>query len=354
MRANAFDLGPVRRIAVFRALALGDLMLSVPAFRALRRRFPDAEITTIGLPWTPAFMRRFPQYVDRVVEFAGYPGIAEVPYDPQRTETFLAAQRAYGYDVVIQMHGSGQTSNPFALALGGRVTVGHYVDTPPPGLTLGRPWREEHESARALALVGLLGGETGDVSLEFPILPDERLEASRLMKPLAARGGLWLGMHPGASVAIRRWPPHYFARVADHFAYRYGAQIVLTGGPAEREIAHAVAAHMSARPLDLSGQTSLGGLAAVLDSLDLFLTNDTGPSHIGYALGTPSVTVFGPVHPAWWEPLVGGDHVILYQPVGCNPCGLTECPIDHRCLRWIHPETVIDALEGLLARRQVA
>ena len=123
MRANRVDLGPVRRIAVFRALALGDLILAVPALRALRRRFPEAEITYIGLKWSPALIRRFTQYVDRVVEFAGYPGINEVPYDPQRTEAFLAEQRAYGYDVVIQMHGSGQTSNPFALALGGRVTV---------------------------------------------------------------------------------------------------------------------------------------------------------------------------------------------------------------------------------------
>ncbi len=354
MRAKSLNIGPVRRIAVFRALALGDLTLTVPAFRALRRRFPSAEITYIGLPWTRAFMRRFTQYVDRIVEFAGYPGINEVPYDPQRTEAFLAEQRAYGYDVVIQMHGSGQTSNPFALALGGRVTVGHYVDTPPPGLTLGREWREEHESVRTLALVGLLGADVHDVSLEFPILPDERLEAAQLLKPLASHGGMWLGMHPGASVSVRRWPAQYFARVADHFAYHYGAQIVLTGGPNEREIARAVAAHMTARPLDLSGQTSLGGLAAVIDSLDLFLTNDTGPSHIGYALGTPSVTLFGPVHPARWEPLESGDHVILYQPVGCNPCGLTECPIDLRCLRWIYPETVIDALEGLIAKRQVA
>ncbi|MFN8472463.1 MAG: glycosyltransferase family 9 protein [Anaerolineae bacterium] len=354
MLASPHHLGPVRRIAVFRALALGDLMLSVPAFRALRRRFPDAEISYLGLPWSRALMRRFTAYVDRVVEFAGYPGIDEVPYDSQRTERFLAEQQAYDYDVVIQMHGSGQASNPFALALGGRITVGHYVDTPLAGLTLGRVWREEHESVRALALVGMLGADTSDVSLEFPILPDERLEAAQLMQPLAARGGLWLGMHPGASVASRRWPPHYFASVADHFAYHYGAQIVLTGGPDEREIALAVAAHMAARPLDLSGQTSLGGLAAVIDSLDLFLTNDTGPSHIGYALGTPSVTVFGPVHPARWEPLGPGDHTVLYQPVGCNPCGLTECPIDHRCLRWIHPETVIEALETLLARRQVA
>src|SRR5689334_15766038 len=103
------------RIAIFRALQLGDLLTAVPAFRALRQSYPHAEITLIGLPWAASFVQRYGQYLDRFVEFAGYHGIGEAPYEPERCQRFLAEQRAYDYDLAIQMHGSGQTSNPFVL-----------------------------------------------------------------------------------------------------------------------------------------------------------------------------------------------------------------------------------------------
>jgi ADP-heptose:LPS heptosyltransferase len=348
-------LGCVRRIAVFRALFLGDLMLAVPALRALRAGFPDAEITLIGLPWAEAFWRRFPRYVDRFVEFAGYPGINEVPIDPPRIERFLAEQQAHGYDVVIQMHGSGATSNPFALALGGRVTIGHYQDSPPPGLTAGLPYPDDkHEVHRNLGLVALLGCPADDTRLEFPLLASDRSEAARLLPPRARQARMLVGMHTGASASSRRWPPHYFAQAGDTLAHRYGAQVVLTGGPDETDIAADVARRMTTRPIDLSGQTSLGGLAAVLNRLDLFLTNDTGPAHIAYALGTPSVTLFGPIDPYRWAPLDQRIHLALRRAVECSPCELRECPIDHRCLRWLTPSTVLGALEGLLTREKVA
>ena len=355
MRLDLTSLGPVRRIAVFRALALGDLLLAVPALRSLRAGFPDAEITLIGLPWARGFAQRFSAYIDRFVEFGGYPGIREVPYDPQRNEAFLAAQRASGYDLVVQMHGSGQQSNPLALALGGRLTVGYYVDAPPPGLTLGAPYPDQgHEVHRNLGLARLLGCPATDTRLEFPILPEDRAEAARLLTPLYRYGGLWIGMHAGASVPSRRWPAEYFAQVADDFAQRLGAQTILTGGPGEEPLAAAVAEHMRTRAINLSGKTSLGGLAAVIDSLDLFLTNDTGPSHIAYALGTPSITLFGPIDPERWKPLHGHQHVILRRPVDCGPCGLAHCPLDHRCMRGLRPEMVSLAVERLLVREKVA
>src|SRR5215208_3426584 len=101
---------PPRRIAVFRALFLGDLLCAVPALNALDRRFPNAEITLIGLPWARQLSARLPA-VDRFVEFAGYPRLPEVPPDEQRTAAFLEAMRGERYDLAIQIHGSGEVSN---------------------------------------------------------------------------------------------------------------------------------------------------------------------------------------------------------------------------------------------------
>jgi len=98
----------------------------------VRAGFPAAEITLIGLPWAASFADRFAAYVDRFLPFPGYPGIDEIAVDPARTETFLREQRACNYDLVIQMHGSGMTSNPFALALGRSVTAGFSPCRPEP------------------------------------------------------------------------------------------------------------------------------------------------------------------------------------------------------------------------------
>ena len=153
----------MKRIAVFRALQLGDLLVAVPAFRALRQRFPDAEITLIGLPWAASFVQRFNRYIDRFVEFVGYPGIEEVPFDSQRTECFFAEQRAYNYDLVVQMHGSGRSSNPFILELGASCTVGYY-EKEPAGLTIEATYPDDqHEIYRNLHLVELLGQRDDDV-----------------------------------------------------------------------------------------------------------------------------------------------------------------------------------------------
>src|SRR5947209_5720114 len=118
-------------IAVFRALQLGDLLVAVPALRALRAQFSNAEITLIGLPWAKSFVERFHRYIDRFVEFVGYPGIAEVDVVPERTACFIEEQRSYGYDLVIQMHGSGESSDRFTLALGAKMTVGYYKGRAP-------------------------------------------------------------------------------------------------------------------------------------------------------------------------------------------------------------------------------
>src|SRR4051794_4129617 len=178
--------GPVRRIAVFRALQLGDLLLAVPALRALRAGYPAAEITLIGLPWAASFVRRIGRYVDRFVEFAGHPGIAEVPVVPERTARFLAEQRAYGYDLAIQMHGSGRTSNAVVLALGARATVGYFDGAPWPGLTRGASYPDdEPEVRRNLGLALLVGCPDRGTGLEFSPSAEDHAEAAALLRPLA-------------------------------------------------------------------------------------------------------------------------------------------------------------------------
>ena len=123
-----------RKVAIVRALRIGDFLLTTPAFRALRAALPEAEITLIGLPFVRELVERSTR-LDRFVEFPGFPGLAEQFFDARRALDFFARMQAECFDLAIQMHGSGVYANPFTLMLGARVTAG-YVR---PGDNPGRP-----------------------------------------------------------------------------------------------------------------------------------------------------------------------------------------------------------------------
>lgn len=344
-----------RRIAIFRALQLGDLLQAIPTLRAIRARFPDAEITLIGLPWAKSFTQRFHRYIDRFVEFVGFPGITEVEVIPERIAGFIEEQRAYDYDIAIQMHGSGRASNGFILALGAKMTVGYYTGLYPEELTLGAPYpNNQPEVYRNLGLAKLLNCQNCDPRLEFPLCDQDRSEAATLLSRLPRLNRSWIGLHAGARPSSRRWPAQYFASIADELTQRFNAQIILTGNADEKGIVQAVETRMKARPLSLAGETSLGGLAALISELDLFVSNDTGPAHIATALDTPSITIFGPAEYRRWAPLDQVRHPIVRRSVECSPCSYSDCPIDHRCLRWIHPKMVMAVAERLLVGGMVS
>jgi ADP-heptose:LPS heptosyltransferase len=339
----------VRRLAIVRALHLGDLLQAVPAWRAIRRGFPQAEITLIGLRWSADFVRRFSHYLDRWREFPGYSGLLEVDVDPARTEAFLAEERAYGYDLVLQMHGNGRTSNAFALALAGRRTAGFYFDRRPAALAPAAPYPNHlPEVERHLMLARLIGVPTDDRRLEFPLLPEDEAALAELLPSASAPGRPLVGLHPGARPSARRWPIEYFATVGDALARQFGAQLVVTGGPGEGAIAAALCDRLRAPALNLAERTSLGSLAALIQRYDLMISNDTGPAHVAVALDRPSITIFGPAERRRWAPLDQRRHPIAYQPVSCSPCPHWDCPIDHRCLRWVTPAQVLALAERLL------
>jgi len=336
-----------RRIAVFRALYLGDMLVAVPALRSLRRRYPSAEITLIGLPWAASFAERFGHLIDRFLPFPGFPGIDEIPYDAAATTAFIAEQCDYHYDIVIQMHGSGSTSNPFAIALGGTVTIGYFVGQQPARLDHAIHYPDHaHEIDQNLWLAELAGGSPADRSLEFPVSDADRRDASALIglsshRPLVV-------IHPGSKLPTRRWMPDRFAAVADAVIERFGAEVVISGTDGEVEIADAVLSSMHHHAVSLAGRTSLGSLAAIVERSSLFITNDTGTAHLASALRTPSVVLFGPGDVQRWGPLDRERHRVIQVPTACSPCLHAICPIDHRCLRAIAPEQVLPEVNRLL------
>jgi ADP-heptose:LPS heptosyltransferase len=305
-----------RRVAVLRALALGDLLCAVPALRALRRAWPDAEIALIGLPWAREFVARFSNYLDRFIEFPGWPGLPEREPLLEQIPKFVAAMQREQFDLAIQLHGSGTIVNSLIALLGARQTAGFF----PPGYFCPDAktfalWPDDGlEVERLLSLVDFLGLETYGDELELPL---DDADFDRLSQ--IANWRCWPDrfaiVHPGASVAERRWPAEKFAAVADRLADR-GRQIVLTGVPSERAIAERVASHMQRAPLNLVGKTDLGSLGALVARADLLICNDTGISHVAAALQTPSVVISTGNNPARWAPKNQRLHRVLCRAGG--------------------------------------
>jgi len=138
----ACDGAMPRRVAVFRALQLGDMLCAVPALRALRAALPESEITLVGLPWARVFAERYSAYLDGFRVFPGWPGLPEQPPQSHRVPAFLSQMQAEQFDLVLQLHGSGVVSNPLAELFGGRRIAGFYSPghyQPDPALFMAYP-----------------------------------------------------------------------------------------------------------------------------------------------------------------------------------------------------------------------
>jgi ADP-heptose:LPS heptosyltransferase len=350
--------GAVRRIAVLRALQVGDLLCAVPALRALRAAFPRAHVTLIGLPWARSFARRFATYIDAFAEFPGCEGMPEGAGTPEDLRRFFAWAVARRFDLALQMHGSGAVSNAVVERIGARLSAGfHPAGTPCPDPRRFAPYPESgHEIRRWLQLTQFIGLPGRGEHLEFPLTTEDFQEFASLPEAPQLEAGAYACVHPGARAATRRWPAERFAQVADALAAQ-GLRIVITGNGAEADLACRLRTAMSVAhpaPIDLARDISLGALAVVISRARLLVANDTGVSHVAAGVGTPSVIVFTAADPTRWAPLDSRRHRAVYVPVDCRPCAYASCPIGHPCANDVAPAAVIEATADVLRAHQEA
>jgi heptosyltransferase-2 len=150
----------------------------------------------------------------------------------------------------------------------------------------------------------------------------------------------------------KRWPAEAYAALADRLIESQ-RQVLLIGSQEEVEVSKDVMNRMRQRPVVLTGKTSLDEITAVLATVDLIVTNDTGPAHIGAALGRPTIVIFGPTNPLTTRPF-SPEAEILRHPPECAPCMLRDCPIDHRCMTAITVDEDFERSRALLKRASFA
>jgi ADP-heptose:LPS heptosyltransferase len=331
--ANGDGIVPeVKKIAVLRSNGIGDFIFALPAFEALRRAYPSAEIVLLGLDWHAEFLEGRPGPVDRVVVVPYSQGVRNPPEggeDPETLTHFFKRMEEEHFDLAIQMHGGGRYSNPFVKRLGARLTVGACTNDADP-LDRWVPYQFYHfEILRFLEIASLVGCKPVEVEPRIHLIKRDLEDAADLIPE--ERKSLVI-LHPGAGDPRRRWPTEKFSSVAESLAAE-GAQITITGSGDDCDLAETIVDGMSAPATNICGRISLGGLAALMSRADVVISNDSGPLHLARAVGAPTVGIYWIGNMINAGPVTRARHrTAISWRVDCPVCGLncTRSSCEHR------------------------
>jgi ADP-heptose:LPS heptosyltransferase len=320
----------------------GDVLLAGPAIRALAA---GAEhVALLCGPRGRQAAELLPGIDELLVWRAPWIDPAPDPVDRAGVEALVARVAAVGADRAIVFGSFHQSPLPTALLLrlAGVPWIGaSSVDYPGSLLDLRHRIADDvHEVERSLDLAAAAGfalppGDDGKLQVRgvAPHRPAER----------------YVVVHPGASVPARAWEPDRNAALVRALA-AHGRTVVVTGGPAERDLTASVAGPARPGVIDLGGATDFPGLAAVIAGADAIVVGNTGPAHLAAAVGTPVVSLFAPTVPAVrWRPWAV-PHELLYVDVPCAGCRARTCPVPgHPCLGELEIADVLAAVERLAA-----
>jgi len=351
----------IRRIVVYRIGNIGDILVTLPALNAIRKRFPDAHIallTSPGKKGAPGAEQILPlgKWFDELFVYFS----SDVQSWNGRLQ-LLRRLREGKFDLFIQLPNQQSRlrdevrNMTFARFAGCRYAVGFEVSQR--ALFL----REEalhvpqiRESLRIYRSVAsqLLLDSYEDVLLPISDAP-RRQVASLLLRAGVPENEPFVVMHAGAKRQTNQWPLERYARVADEIIRRWGTRVVLTGSAAELPAVERVAELMREKPIVICGQLNLPQMAALLERCSLYVGNDTGPMHIAAAVGTPTVSVFSArdFPERWWP--CGHGHIVLRRDAPCSPCFKEICDRDLVCLKAIEEKDVLAAVECQLSRQDL-
>ena len=338
------------RVLIWKLSALGDVVLATPSLRAVRRRFPDGELTLVVGRSAYEVVARCPHLTDLIV------------YDRRGKDRGLRGhlalirrlrRRAFDFSIDLQ---NSRTTHLLAWLAGIPVRIGY---TRRLGWLLNRgvrlprvvltPIAHQHHLLRGAGIP-----PDGDALELWPGPLDDR-RAAELLAPARQAGQLIVAMHPGGSWRwkTKRWDLGRWAQLCDALTQR-NVHVVVVGGPEERALGEALAARTARPPQLLAGRTSLTELACILKACHAVLTHDSSTLHLAAAVGTPTVALFGPTDPKRHLPpsFVGQ---VIRKPVFCSPCYSPRCrTITHACMATISVDEVLAVVLGLLADAEAA
>ncbi len=340
----------IERVAVVQTAFLGDIVLTTPLLRELKRLNPNSETTVVTTPLGRAVLAGHP-HVDAILVHDkkgpdhGPAGVARAAWNLRndRFDVAIAAQRSSRTGLLVRASGAPQRIGFDNAA--GRWAYTDRVSWNP----------SEHAVRRYLALAAPLGSDPATAD-PTPLLAVDGVASSKINRLLLQSGissnDAILAVSPGSIWGTKRWTPVGFAEVV-RAAPGLGLRPVLVGSPDEEELCQQIAKLSGARAPVLAGATGLPELIALLARARVLVVNDSGPGHVASAVGTPVVAIFGPTVPAFGYTPWGPKNVIVeYEGLSCRPCdshGPQVCPLGHHhCMTEIPAGRVIEAVETVM------
>ncbi len=290
-----------RNILVVRSDRMGDVVLTIPALRAIKEKYPQARLSVWLSEATRDLVDGLP-FIDEIIvqdTLRGWRGYFDL----------VARLKRSRFDLAVVYH-TKQKTNAACFLAGIPVRLGDLNEKC--GFLLTHPVKDErhlgikHELEYCFDLLSLAGISKADPRLEIAFNRSAEDWADRFVRELPGSGPL-IALHPDASCLTRHWPVDSFARVSARLSLELDARVVIVGGPTTKPFAARIPG------MDLTGQFSLAQLVSFLKRCALLISNDSGPVHVAAAVGIPVVSLFlrkqPGINPRRWRPL--GDKVVL-------------------------------------------
>ena len=355
------------KILIVKTSAIGDVLHTLPALLALRDHYRDAHIAWLVEEAAAEIIVGHPA-LNRVLIARRKTWIADlragrVLHALQEVARFIRLVRDTRYDLVIDFQGLFKSAIWVFLARGVRkagfgrgmqrdelsyVVLNERV----PAVDMNR-----HAIERGLLLLEGLGIPAKQVRYELPVSHEHESEAAMLLRTSGiGEQDPVVAVSPMATWPTKRWEPVHFASVADRLQ-RQGIRVVFTGGAQDRSSIDEICRLMTSESCRLDGRTSLKTLAAIYRRAQVLLTTDSGPMHLGAAVGTPVVALFGPTAP-WRTGPYGPQHTVLRMGISCSPCFKKQCLTkeyeERACMKRLTVDEVVQAVLDKLAAGHAA
>jgi len=331
---------------------IGDVVISTPALRAIRKSYPRATISVLAKPWVLPLLKTSP-HIDCLLPYEslgrhkGFMGKHRLAADlkRERFDCTILLQRAFEAAYISFL---ARVPRRAGLCTDGRsLLLTHRVRAE-------REIFQIHRVKHNLELLARLGIPSYDTSLVLPVGVPETVRAqAHLAASGVSPGTFCFGLNPGAAFGTaKRWKPSRFAELSLRLAREFGPTGLLFGSPGERELGDEICAMApDAGLVNLAGVTTLEEAVALIGLCGLFVTNDSGLMHVAAALDVPLVSIFGPTNPRVTSPWCKRHRLVRKEGVSCGPCMQRECKEEHHlCMESVTTDDVYLATTDLLTR----
>lgn len=314
----------VKRILVITLSNAGDIVLTTPVIRTLSKEFPDARIDVMVGPGGREIFEKDPR-IFKLIIYDKHTAIAE----KRRLQLKLKSLK---YDLVVDLR-----NTVFPLLIGPKFRTATIQKFPSSVF---------HRKERHLYRLKSLGIDNLKEN-SYIYIPEEDDEyISSLIKENGIKDPIVV-VNAGAKSHLKRWLPGSFAEVSDRLIAECSASVVLVGLEEDAAAVNAVMNNIKRKAFNLLGKTNIRQLAALLKRAKLLITNDSAPLHLGCAVATKVLALFGPSDPAKYAP-TGEFDIFINKKLFCSPCESAVCSHNYECMKLISPESVFDAAKMMI------